>query len=257
MTTGSIQSNHCRLTAALAAKLGFDCVLVLSGEPSSNPSGNLLLDILFNAEIRWTECENRDETLEQTFQELWEAGRRPYKIPLGASTGIGALGYFYAFAELMAQREKFDAIWVASSSGGTQAGLALAAKEEQWSGKVIGLSIDHAEAELEETVVSLANAAADRIGLGIRLVPEDVHINAEQLGGGYGVLGEQEIEAIKLFARTEGILLDPVYTGRAAAGLIAEIRSGYFAKGQNVLFWHTGGTPALFAEGYAPCLFPV
>ena len=255
VTVGGIQSNHCRQTAALAAKLGMDCVLVLSGIPAENPNGNVLLDKLFGAEIVWCSREERESVLQDTFDKLWGEGRRPFLIPLGASTPIGTIGYYYAFEELLTQKPDFDFIWVASSSGGTQAGLALAAKEHNWSGKVIGLSIDHSVEELSKTVAILANEAADRMQLKVRLQPEEVHVNAEHLGGGYAVMGDPEVEAIRMFAKYEGLLLDPVYTGRAGAGLIASIRRSDFVAGQKILFWHTGGAPALFADKYSADLY--
>lgn len=255
ITVGGIQSNHCRQTAALAAKMGIDCVLVLSGSPGENPNGNVLLDRLFGSKIVWCRREERDSVLHQTFDQLWEDGKRPYLIPLGASNPVGTVGYYTAFLELLEQKSNFDVIWVASSSGGTHAGLALAAKEKAWTGKVIGLSIDHSVEELSATVATLANEAADRLALPTRLDPSEIHVNADHLGAGYAIMGDPEIEAIRLFAEYEGLLLDPVYTGRAAAGLIASIRNGKLESDQQVLFWHTGGTPALFADTYSKPLY--
>ncbi|HMN62164.1 MAG TPA: D-cysteine desulfhydrase family protein [Anaerolinea sp.] len=252
VTVGAAQSNHCRQTAALAARLGLACILVLSGDESAAPSGNLLLDRMFGAEIVWTTREQRSEALKAAFDRAWEAGRRPYLIPLGASNGLGAAAYSLAFDEMVEQtgNESVDWIVVASSSGGTQAGLALGARRRAFQGKVLGISIDHPAADLAESVAFLANEAASRLGTGTRVESRDVMVNADYLGGGYGVMGAAEREAIDLFARQEGLLLDPVYTGRAAAGMIDLARSGFFRPGETLLFWHTGGTPALFAEPY-------
>jgi D-cysteine desulfhydrase family pyridoxal phosphate-dependent enzyme len=252
VTVGAAQSNHCRQTAALAARFGLGCILVLSGEQPERPSGNLFLDGLFGAEVVWCSHAERNEVLKATFNQTWEAGRRPQLVPLGASNAIGSAAYFTAFNEMLEQiaGEVPDWIVVASSSGGTQAGLALGAKERGFGGRVLGISIDHNAHDLRETVAFLANEAAERLDLATRLIPHEIMANDDYLGGGYGVMGDAEREAIVLFARYEGLLLDPVYTGRAAAGMIDLIRKGFFHPGESVLFWHTGGTPALFADGF-------
>jgi D-cysteine desulfhydrase family pyridoxal phosphate-dependent enzyme len=252
VTVGAAQSNHCRQTAALAARLGLSCILVLSGEANQPASGNLLLDQLFGAEIIWTQADTRAGALKAAFDQAWEAGRRPYLIPLGASNGLGSAAYSRAFDELLEQvdNEPIDWIVVASSSGGTQAGLALGARRHKFAGKVMGISIDHPAQDLRETVAFLANEAAGRMNLDVSLTPDEVLVHDGYLGAGYGVMGEVEREAILLFATQEGLLLDPVYTGRAAAGMIDLARQGFFHPGETVLFWHTGGTPALFAEPY-------
>lgn len=256
VTVGAAQSNHCRQTAALAAQTGMDCILVLSGDEHQRASGNLLLDQLFGAEIIWTDRERRGEALKSSFEAAWEAGRRPYLIPLGASNGLGAVAYAEAFDEARAQLAQIEVDWivVASSSGGTQAGLALGARRSLWQGQVLGISIDEPEQDLKETVAFLANEAADRLGDKVRLRAEDIHANADYLGAGYGILGDLEREAISVFARQEGLLLDPVYTARAAGGMLDLIRKGFFQRGETVLFWHTGGQPALFADSYRDLL---
>ena len=204
--------------------------------------------------IVWCSRAERESVLQQTFQAAWDAGRRPYLIPLGASTPIGTLGYVNAFEEVVQQGDLPDWMVVASSSGGTQAGLALGARIFAPQVKVLGISIDNAEHALQTVVANLANEAADRLRTPERLTAEDIRVNADYLGGGYGVVGEPELEAIRLFAELEGLLLDPVYTGRAAAGLLDLIRKGYFKPEEKVLFWHTGGTPAIFAQGYQELL---
>ena len=252
ITVGAAQSNHCRQVAALARKFGLDCILVLSGEPPAQASGNLLLDTIFGAEIIWTTLSERGLTLNRAFDKAWAAGRRPYLIPLGGSTGLGALGYEAAFRELLEQGINPDWMIVASSSGGTQAGLVLGARLAAWNGKILGISIDEPRKHLQAVVAALANDAGELLGETCKIEPGDVMVNADYLGEGYGVLGSPEIEAIRMFARKEGLLLDPVYTGRAAAGLIDLIRKGTFKPEETVLFWHTGGTPALFADCYSP-----
>ncbi len=251
ITAGAVQSNHCRQTAAAAARFGFDCTLVLAGDPPAATNGNLLLDQLLGAQIVWAKRDERDAVLKATFDAAWADGRRPFLIPYGGSSPIGAMAYAFALDELLAQIQEVDWIVFASSSGGTQAGLAAGARRANWRGKVLGISVDHPAAELQAHVAGLAGEVADRLGMKQRFEAGEILVNDEFLGGGYGVMGAPEREAISLFARQEGVLLDPVYTGRAAAGLIALVRRGFFARTDTVLFWHTGGTPALFAEPYS------
>jgi D-cysteine desulfhydrase family pyridoxal phosphate-dependent enzyme len=258
ITAGAIQSNHCRQTAAAAARYGLDCTLVLyapdgQDDPRSNPpaaSGNLLLDQLFGAEIVWATRSGRETALQAAFQSAWEAGQRPYLIPYGGSSATGAAGYVFAVQELVQQGISADWIVFPSSSGGTHAGLALGARLFAFSGRVLGISVDEPLDVLQNRVARLATETADFLGEKQIFTSEDILADAGYLGGGYGVMGAAEREAIDLFARYEGILLDPVYTGRAAAGMIDLIRRGFFNHEQSVLFWHTGGTPALFADLY-------
>jgi D-cysteine desulfhydrase family pyridoxal phosphate-dependent enzyme len=257
ITAGAVQSNHCRQTAAAAARFGFNCILVLSGERPKAHSGNLLLDELLGAETVWTTRDERDRVLKETFDNAWSAGRRPYLIPYGGSNNVGAASYAFAVQEMLAQLVEPAGLpypnWIVfpSSSGGTQAGMALGARLFGYSGKILGISVDEKQAVLQSRVASLANLTAEYLGENIRFTPGEIDVNANYLGGGYGVMGEQEREAIRLFATCEGLLLDPVYTGRAAAGLIDLIRRGFFSRQDTVLFWHTGGSPALFADRYA------
>ncbi len=253
VTIGSVQSNHCRQTAALAARYGLECILVLSddgGLSLEELGGNRFLDDLFGAEIVRTTHDERDAVLQQTFNQAWTEGRRPYLIPMGASMPIGAVAYAMAFAEFLVQDTPVDWIVFPSSSAGTQAGLVVGARKAGWPGKVLGISVDHPAETLRGMVASLATQTADRMDLKYGFLPDDILVNDEYLGAGYAKMDEPEIEAIRLFARTEGLVLDPVYTGRAAAGLIGLIRQGYFNPHERILFWHTGGTPALFAPEY-------
>jgi D-cysteine desulfhydrase family pyridoxal phosphate-dependent enzyme len=254
ITAGALQSNHCRQTAAAAARYGFNCILVLYSATglaaSGTPSANLLLDHLLGAEIVLTTRPQRDQTLREVFQSAWDAGRRPYLIPYGGSNPTGAAGYVFAMQELLSQQIQADWIVFPSSSGGTHAGLALGAKLFGFKGKVFGISVDEPEDVLKERVAQLAEKTADALGEKIAFQPSDVLANADYLGAGYGMMGPGEQEAIRLFARHEALLLDPVYTGRAAQGMIDLIRKGFFSHEETVLFWHTGGTPALFADPY-------
>ena len=257
ITAGAVQSNHCRQTAAACARLGFDCILVLSGEKPSAATGNLLLDDLFNAKFVWTSNEERDQMLQDIFRKAWEEGKRPYLIPYGGSNTTGASAYVYAIQELMAQQVMPDWIVFASSSGGTQAGLVAGARLFGFKGKVLGISVDEPEVDLKQCVASLATATTDILGEKTNILASDIFVNDHYIGAGYGIMGAAEIEAIRLFARTEGLLLDPVYTGRAAAGIIDLTRQGFFKPNETVLFWHTGGTPALFSDKYTQLIDPL
>jgi D-cysteine desulfhydrase family pyridoxal phosphate-dependent enzyme len=254
ITVGGIQSNHCCQTASLAAKFGLRCILVLSGEEPKNANGNLLLDDLFDASVVWTTRDEREDTLETVFQQSTERGEAPFLIPLGASTAVGAVGYVEAMRELVSQGQEFDWIIVASSSAGTQSGMVLGAALSHWTGRILAISIDHSVNELQLAVATLANETAALLKENVRFNPGQILVNADYLGGGYAVSGSAEVEAIKLFGRFEGLLLDPVYTGRAAAGMMDLIRKGFFKKTDRVLFWHTGGAPALFAPPYSQLL---
>ncbi len=258
ITAGAAQSNHCRQTAAAARRYGLDCILVLSGEPQEagaepRPAlggGNLLLDMLLDVEIVWTTRAERDADLQATFQSAWDAGRRPYLIPYGGSSPTGAAGYVNALQELLEQGVRPDWIVFASSSGGTHAGLAAGKRLLGYEGQVLGISIDEPQDVLCRRVAELATQTADLLGEPAKFSPQEILANTAYLGEGYGIPGELEREAIALFARHEGLLLDPVYTGRAAGGMIDLIRQEFFPRGASVLFWHTGGAPALFADRY-------
>jgi D-cysteine desulfhydrase family pyridoxal phosphate-dependent enzyme len=250
ITAGALQSNHCRQTAAAANRFGFSCTLVLVGDEPKIPSGNFLLDQFLGSDIIWAGDSDRDRVLVQTFESLQKAGREPYLIPYGGSNARGAAAYTYALKEMLDQEINPDYVVIASSSGGTQAGLITGARMFGYNGQVLGISVDNEARQLQERVAALAGDTAKLLGVNETFAAEDILVNDNYLGGGYGVMGEPEAEALNLFARYEGLLLDPVYTARAAAGLIDLIREGFFKREQTVLFWHTGGTPALFAHPY-------
>jgi D-cysteine desulfhydrase family pyridoxal phosphate-dependent enzyme len=249
ITTGAVQSNQCRQTAAAAARFGFDCTLVLRGDPPAHATGNLLLDLLCGATIRWTGARSRDEVLDEVFQEAWDQGRRPYKIVYGASSPVGALGYVTAMSELGAQAQSFDRIIVASSSAGTQAGMLVGARRHGFLGRITGVSVDQPALKLRREVAALAHETAALLGMSGAPSADEVDAVDDYVGEGYAVLGQREIEATRLFARMEGLLLDPVYTAKAAAGMIDLIGRGTIRRDERVLFWHTGGGPAIFAYG--------
>ncbi|MGW8313529.1 MAG: D-cysteine desulfhydrase family protein [Desulfuromonadales bacterium] len=251
ITAGAAQSNHCRQTAAAAARLGLECHLVLGGEQPVTPGGNLLLDNLFGCHIHWAGENRKGEDLPELFLELQEAGKRPYIIPYGGSNELGALAFAEASLELNRQHhgQPFTHIVFASSSGGTQAGLMLGRRLLDKSYRVVGINIDKGETSepsLDQQILSLANRTALLLDFNYLFTEQDLVLDSRYLGQGYGIVGDLENEAISITARTEGILLDPVYTGRAMGGLINMIRSGEITRNDIILFWHTGGAPALF-----------
>jgi D-cysteine desulfhydrase family pyridoxal phosphate-dependent enzyme len=251
ITGGALQSNHCRQTAATATRFGLKCILVLTGDDPQHASGNLLLDLLFGAEIVYVaDRKDRDRILQETFDRATQEGTKPYLVPYGGSNATGALGYAFAMKELIDENVGADWIVFATSSGGTHAGLLSGQRVFGFIGKIMGISVDEPEEWLKREVSQLASATSEKIGDRIEFTPADVLVNADYCDAGYGVVTEREREAIRLLARHEGLLLDPVYTGRAAAGMIDLIRKGFFKKDETVLFLHTGGLPALFAEQY-------
>jgi D-cysteine desulfhydrase family pyridoxal phosphate-dependent enzyme len=254
VTAGGLQSNHCRLTAAAARKAGLACHLVLNGTQPAVPNGNLLLDALFGATVHYCDRKDRDTRLDQVAAELAASGKRPYVIPVGGSNATGSVGYVRAMLELDTQltqmQIKPDAIVFATSSGGTQAGLSLGAKLVDYRGQVLGISIDQTktgDAAFPPILADVVNATAHRIGVDIQMIDNDFLLNCDYLGAGYALPGDLEFSAIRDLAFHEGILLGPVYTARAMGGLIDLIKKNYYTKDQTVLFWHTGGTPELFA----------
>jgi D-cysteine desulfhydrase family pyridoxal phosphate-dependent enzyme len=254
ITAGAVQSNHCRQTAAAATRFGFACILVLMGEKPSRLSGNNFLDQLLGAEIVWAGESDREQILGQTYEAALIDGRQPYLIPYGGSNEKGAAAYAYAMQEMLDQKADFNWLVIPSSSGGTQAGLVVGQKIFGYQGQVLGISIDNPAPVLKEKVSALARETAHALGEAGEFTADDILVNDDYLGAGYGKMGDVEVEALTLFAHYEGLLLDPVYTGRAAAGMIDLIRSGFFSADQSLLFWHTGGNPALFAQPYLEAL---
>ncbi len=256
LTAGAAQSNHCRQTAAAAARAGLACHLILGGEEPRVAGGNLLLDRLFGATIHWTGMERRGERMSEIADELRQHGARPYSIPYGGSNATGAAGFVLAMEELMLQAgaETITHIILASSSGGTHAGVCVGARSTGFRGTIIGIRIDKDEQSpvpYEQHLADLSNATAAHLGMAERFEGGDFQVNYDYLGKGYGIVGDAEIEALGMLARTEAIILDPVYTARAMAGLIDLIRKKDLTSRDTVLFWHTGGAPALFSYAEA------
>lgn len=257
ITCGAVQSNHCRLTASWAAKEGLDCHLVLEervkGSYKEDGSGNNFLFELLDVKSKRVVAGGSDMMAEmtKTAEELTAAGRKPYIIPGGASNPIGAMGYAVCAEETMAQlnemRLKIDHIIVPSGSAGTHAGMTVGMTGTNANIPISGMNVSRPKDVQEEIVYNLAVQTADMLGIKGGVARQDVVCYADYVGPGYSIPTESMIEAVKLFAREEAILLDPVYSGKAAAGLIDLVRKGTFAKGANVLFLHTGGSPALYA----------
>ena len=253
ITAGGAQSNHCRQTAAGAAKMGLRCVLLLSGEPLPRSlwNGNLLLDSFLGAEVRWIGDRDRDTALANETRALQAAGARPYVVPVGGSVPTGAVGYVAALEELagqLAERgERVDRIVFASGSAGTHAGILVGVKALGLNVRVEGISDDKV-GDLVEKIRALTTATAAYLDLDLNFTDQDFILHGAYGAPGYGVITDAEREAIRLLARFEGIIADPIYTGRALAGLIDLVRQGVYGPGETVLFWHTGGVAGLFAR---------
>jgi L-cysteate sulfo-lyase len=252
VTEGGLQSNHCRQTVAAASRTGMDCVLVLNRGGAYEVTGNLLLDQILGARVIVVENPgDREPAMLKAADELKARGKNPYMIPAGGSNGVGAMGYANFMQEVKDQAGElglgFDAIVTASGSGGTQGGLMLGLKLLDTQTRIIGISDGEPRDELMRLVLNVAMEGAALLGTRIKLSEDDVTIYDEYFGEGYGIPTPEMVAAVRMVARSEGILLDPVYSGKAMAGLIDLIRKGAFEKDQKVLFIHTGGTPALFA----------
>jgi D-cysteine desulfhydrase family pyridoxal phosphate-dependent enzyme len=249
ITCGGVQSNHARVTAATAAKLGLRSVLIANGEPPERLTANALLNRLVGAEVRYVDTrEARAPAMERAAAELRRTGHRPYIIPIGASTPLGAAAFVHAIAELLEQIPAPDVIVHATSSGGTQAGLIAGCTMAGIHTRIIGVSADASAASLGAEVRRILNGLGSLLGFGEqRFERATVEIDDSFVGGGYAVPTAESHEALELVARTEGLVLDPTYTSKAMAGLIARVRRNEFPDEATVLFWHTGGQVGLFA----------
>ena len=255
VTGAGPQSNHIRATSAAARVAGLDIVAVMHDSPPAETQGNLLLDKLLGVDVRFTNDPNRalvDTKIEAVAAELRRAGRRPYVIPRGGASALGALGYLEAVREINTQLEALglrpDWLVLGTGAGGTQAGLIAGKKIHGGAYRVVGITVSRPVAECVERIARLAVEAAQLAGYEIEVKPGEVTVWDGFMGPGYGIPTPEGVEAIRLVARTEGIFLDPTYTGKAMAGLIAEIRSGRIRKDETVVFLHTGGEPGLFAH---------
>ncbi|MFG2863977.1 D-cysteine desulfhydrase family protein [Streptomyces sioyaensis] len=244
VTTGAAQSNHARLTAAAGARLGLEVVLVLAGSATSSSSGNLVLDGLFGATVVWAGDVRGAElaaAAERVAQRLRQRGAVPAVIPLGGSSPLGAYGYAECGRELLGQAPDLDTVVVALGSGGTMAGLV----DTLGPGKVLGVHCGAVD-DPAGTVTGLVSGLSGTVH-----APEALRLRLDQVGAGYSTLTEESMDALTLAGRTEGIALDPVYTGRALAGLRAAVRDGSVAAGRRTVLLHSGGLPGLFGHSAA------
>lgn len=249
ITCGGVQSNHARVTACAAAKLGLRSVLVANGAAPERPTANALLDRLVGAEVRYvTSREERAPEMERAADEIRSRGGRPYVIPLGASTPLGAAAFVLAVAELLSQIDPPDVIVHSTSSGGTQAGLVAGCALAGVKTRVIGISADEPSASLSAEIRAIIGGLATLAGVAPqRLASVEISVDDRFVGDGYGIPTAASRDAIDFLARTEALFLDPTYTAKAMAGLIALVQARTFTPDETVLFWHTGGQVGLFA----------
>jgi len=257
ITCGAVQSNHCRLTLAWAVKEGLDCHLILEervkGSYKKEGSGNHFLFELMGVQSIEVVPGGTDMmgAMEKKAEALKAEGRHPYIIPGGASNATGALGYASCAAETMAQLNDMHLdihhLVVPSGSAGTHAGMVVGMTAMETGIPVSGMNVSREKTVQEEIVYKLAKETAAKLGIEKEIPRDRVVCFDQYVGPGYSIPTDSMVEAVKLFAQTESILLDPVYSGKTAAGLVDLVRNGHFASGANVLFLHTGGSPALFA----------
>ncbi|ADY55299.1 pyridoxal phosphate-dependent enzyme, D-cysteine desulfhydrase family [Syntrophobotulus glycolicus DSM 8271] len=256
ITCGGSQSNHCRATAAAAARIGIKSVLVLRGSSNEESDGNLFINRLLGAQIRFITPEEyrnkRAEIMEKIKAELEEQGRRPYIIPEGASNGIGSFGYYTAMAEIVRQEKElgvhFDRIVIAAGSGGTYSGLFLASKTLGYTGQIYGINVCDDAEYFKNQIDKIVRESMQYINVDLQFSKDEIHMIDGYVGQGYALSRPEEMHFIHEFARLEGIILDPVYTGKAMYGLAEEIKKGNFKTCENILFIHTGGAFGLFPK---------
>ena len=260
ITAGAVQSNHCRQTAAAATKFGMECIIVAKPSWSKEYNGNFFLDELLGAKLVLLEEDNEaldqggklsmEKTIENLMADLKTKGKNTYYIPVGGSNSIGSLGYISMTMELIAQANEMGieigSMVAASGSGGTQTGMILGADVEKSGIQTVGMAISSDATVVIPKLKDLCNQTSEYYELGLSYEEKDIIFNDNYIGEGYGIPSEEMIEAVKLLARKEGIILDPVYSGKAFAGMVDLIKKGYFDKSKAVVFIHTGGTPALF-----------
>jgi D-cysteine desulfhydrase family pyridoxal phosphate-dependent enzyme len=267
ITWASLQSNWCMQTAAAARTFGIKPILMLfkAADQPATADGNVLLDVILDADIRFLQTEKGRivksaqamELLDEAGREVKGQGHRPYLVPVGGSLvrgdmdkPLGAISYAVAFAEIIDQMRgggiEPDYVIHATGSGGTQAGLVVGARSLSPNCRVIGISVSDPKGPFSDDVLEIARATDEALGLGLGIMPDDVTVFDEYLGGGYGVVDRAVAEMIRLVFQTEGIVLDPIYTAKAMIGLGDLIKTGFFKPTDKVVFVHTGGTPALF-----------
>ncbi|MHB8126677.1 MAG: D-cysteine desulfhydrase family protein [Desulfitobacteriaceae bacterium] len=256
ITCGGIQSNHCRATAAVAAKLGLKVCLVLLKNKEEEIDGNLFLDKLFGAEIRYFNPEENQaelaEILKQVSSDAEKKGFKPYIIPVGASNGIGAFGYFQAMKEIAWQEKEmgvqFDMIVSAVGSGGTYSGLFLGKKVLNHPADIYGVNICENTDYFVQIIDNILQESLEYLNIEFLYAKNEIHLIDGYVGRGYALSSQAELQFIHKLAKMEGVILDPVYTGKAMYGLTEEIKKGRLKAYQNILFIHTGGLFGLFPQ---------
>ncbi|MCS7386603.1 MAG: D-cysteine desulfhydrase family protein [archaeon GB-1867-005] len=252
ITSGALCSNHARLTSAAARKLGLNVVLILRNIGPKAVKGNLLLDAILGADIRVVEADKSEipRIMEETAKELLDNGRKPYIIPGGGANAIGSLGYLNASIELLHQlnelKVKADYLVHSTGSGATQTGLTLGFKALNADIKVLGIACGGSKESITNVVKNLADDTSKLVDLQFSLNYNEITVYDEYTCGGYGVITRDVVDAVKKVAKLEGVLLDPVYTGKAMMGLFDLVEKGDIPKGSTVVFLHTGGTPLIF-----------
>ena len=257
ITQGAVQSNHVRQTAAVARRLGMTCSALLEHRIDTNDrdyleSGNVLFDQLFGCALEYRPAgTDMQAAIEAEAEKLKAAGKKPYVIPGGGSNRVGALGYVGCAQELLHQADemglKIDRVVHATGSAGTQAGLVVGLEGINSGVRVLGIGVRAPKDRQEANVFKLAEATADYVGVRGGISRDAIEANCDYVGDGYGIPTDGMKEAVRMLAETEGVLLDPVYSGKGMAGLIDLIRAGKFKGGENIVFIHTGGAIALFA----------
>jgi len=255
VTGGGPQSNHIRATAAAARVAGLSAAAVMHGSRPAKNQGNLLLDQILNVELFFTDDPDPghvDLRIREVSEELKRSGSRPYLIPRGGATALGACGYVACLSEIIKQSAALGVqpnwIVLATGSCGTQGGLLAGVKINNSPIQVMGITVSRPVPECRERIANIARETSALLGYHIDLLADDIMIKGGSIGPGYGIPTPECIDAIRLLARTEGLFFDPTYTGKALAGLISEIQDGRLGPGDTVVFLHTGGEPGLFAH---------
>lgn len=249
LTAGAVQSNHVRVIAAAARRFSMECHLFLAGQKTYPPVGNVLLDLMAEATIHYVSSEEQATAMEESAKQMREQGRRPYVIPIGGSNEIGAQGYVLGFQELdnqvRALPPKPTTLLFASSSGGTYAGALIGHAIAKSQMKLLGIRVDR-DPDPQGVICTVANGLSLKIGLAKTFQRDDVLLNSDYVGEDYAVPSSDGMAAMKELWGIEGILLDPVYTAKAMAGLINLARKGGWRE-ERVVFLHSGGTPSVFS----------
>ncbi|MGH4139044.1 D-cysteine desulfhydrase family protein [Clostridium sp.] len=256
ITCGGIQSNHCRATVAVASRLGLKSVIVLRGDKETELDGNLFIDKLLGADIHFITPEeyknNKAEIMEQIKAKLEKQGFKPYIIPEGASNGIGGFGYYNALEEIICQEKElgvhFDRIVMAVGSGGTHSGLFLGSKILEYTGEIYGVNVCDDAKHFKNEIYKIVHESMEYLDVKFNFSKDEINIIDGYVGRGYALSRPEELHFIQEFAKLEGIILDPVYTGKAMYGLVEEIKRGTFKECENILFIHTGGFFGVFPQ---------